>query len=156
MRTNRHLAALALHTLLAFTIGMFLHIRPAMAETGRGQNSRQLPSGFAFVVVAVGLLCFLFPANAADQAPIPVVLENENLRIEVDPGNGVISRVSDKQGQIHVAPVVGLADNFRLVLRGADKKDRVILGRGQKLSEVSKTGDIVLLGALLLACLLCL
>jgi len=98
---------------------------------------------FVFVVVAVGLLCFLFPANAADQAPIPVVLENENLRIEVDPGNGVISRVSDKQGQIHVAPVAGLADNFRLVLRGADKKDRVILGRGQKLSEVSKTGDVL-------------
>ena len=33
MRTNRHFAELAPHALLAFTIGMFLPIRPAIAET---------------------------------------------------------------------------------------------------------------------------
>ena len=71
----------------------------------------------------------------------PVVLENEQLRIEVDPGNGAIARIVDKQGQIHLAPVGGLADNFRLVLRGADKKNKVILGRSQKLTTLSKAGS---------------
>jgi hypothetical protein len=68
----------------------------------------------------------------------PVALENEYLRIEVDPGNGAIGRISDKPGRIQLAPAGGLADNFRLVLRPADKKNKLILGRSQKLSRVSK------------------
>ena len=97
----------------------------ASASTRRGRIGRQYPRGLAFVAVAAGLLCFRFPANAADQAPTPVVLDNEHVRIEVDPGNGAITRICDKQGQIQLLPADGLADNFRLVLRGADKADRL-------------------------------
>jgi hypothetical protein len=70
----------------------------------------------------------------------PAVLENKHLRIEVDSGDGTILRISDKRGGIQLAPAGGLADNFRLVLRGTDKKNKVILGRVQKLSSASKAG----------------
>jgi len=89
--------------------------------------------------VAGGLLLCFCPAGAVGQGP--VVLENEHLRLEVDPGNGAIARIVDKPGQIHLAPVGGLADNFRLVLRGADKKNKLILGRSQRLAALSRTGS---------------
>jgi hypothetical protein len=60
--------------------------------------------------------------------------------LEADPGSGVITRIVDKPGQIQLAAVGGLADNFRLTLRGTDKKSKVILGRRQKLSAWSKSG----------------
>ena len=58
--------------------------------------------------------------------------------------NGTIARIVDKQGQINLAPAGGLADNFRLTLREADKRvtdknDKVILGRNQKATSVTKT-----------------
>jgi len=89
--------------------------------------------------IAGGLLLCLCPARAAGENP--VVLENEQLRLEVDPGNGAIARIVDKRGQIQLAPVGGLADNFRLVLRGTDKKNMVILGRSQKLTALSRAGS---------------
>ncbi len=104
-------------------------------------TDRRRLNALAFMAIAVGLPIFCRAASAADQGPDPIVLDNEHLRIEVDPGNGAIARISDKQGRIQLAPAGGLADNFRLVLRGGDKKERVILGRNQKLSGVKKTDD---------------
>ena len=94
-------------------------------------------------VMAAGLPLFSYPANAADQAPDSAVLDNEHLRIEIDPGNGAITRILDKQGQIQLVPVDGLAENFRLVLRGPGATHRTILGRNQKLSSVSKAGGVL-------------
>jgi hypothetical protein len=79
--------------------------------------------------------------GAGNARPITAILENGQLRLEVDAGNGAIARIVDKQGQIHLAAAGGLADNFRLVLRGADKKNKVILGRSQKLTALSKAGS---------------
>jgi len=100
--------------------------------------TRALPSTSLLAAIAGGLLLCFCPAGAVGQGP--VVLENEQLRLEVDPGNGAIARIVDKQGQIHLAPVGGLADNFRLILRGADKENKVILGRCQKLTALTKIG----------------
>ncbi len=101
--------------------------------------TRALPSASRLAAIAGGLLLCSCPAGALGQGPL--VLDNEHLRLEVDPGNGAIARIVDKQGQIHLTPVGGLADNFRLTLRDADKKNRVILGRSQKLTALSKSGS---------------
>jgi hypothetical protein len=101
--------------------------------------SRALPSTSLLAAIAGGLLLWFCPAGALGQSP--AVLDNEHLRLEVDPGTGAIARIVDKQGQVHLAAVAGLADNFRLTLRGADKKNKVILGRSQKLSALSKSGS---------------
>lgn len=87
--------------------------------------------------VAAGLLFCPCPAIAAEQGPL--VLENGQLRLEADPGNGAITRIADKQGQIQLRAVSGLADNFRLIVRGADNREKTILGRSQKLSDLSRT-----------------
>ena len=97
---------------------------------------RALPSPSLLAAIAGGLLLCFFPAVAVGQGP--VVLDTGQLRLEIDPGNGAIARIVDKQGQICLAPVGGLADSFRLILRAADKKNKVILGRSQKLTALSK------------------
>jgi len=99
------------------------------------KRMRRAP-GLMVFTIAAGLLFGPWPAGAAGQGT--AALENEQLRIEVDPGNGAIARIVDKKGQAQLAPAGGLADVFRLILRGADKKNRVILGRSQKLSKVAK------------------
>ena len=104
---------------------------------------RTVDSIVSTAVMAAGLLLFSYSANAADQAPGSVVLDNEHLRIEIDPGNGAITRILDKQGQIQLVPVDGLAENFRLVLRGPGATHRTILGRNQKLSSVSKVDGVL-------------
>jgi hypothetical protein len=101
--------------------------------------TRALLNASGLAAIAGGLLLCSCPAGALGQGPL--VLDNEHLRLEVDPGSGAIARIVDKPGQIHLAPVGGLADNFRLTLRGADKKNKVILGRSQKLSAASKSGS---------------
>ena len=95
-------------------------------------------------VFAVSLTFPVLPSVAADRNP--VVLENEQLRLEVASDNGALARLVDKRGPINLAPVGGLADNFRLILRDAgkrfaDKGDKVILGRNQKVASIEKTGN---------------
>ena len=80
-------------------------------------------------------------SGAAAQTPNRYVLENEKLRVEIDASNGTITRLSDKQGQIDLVPADGLADNFHLLLCDAEKRQKMILGRKQKLSPVSKPSD---------------
>jgi hypothetical protein len=102
--------------------------------------NRVLRRASLFAAIAAGLLLFPLLARAAGDGQGTAVLENEHLRIEVDRGSGAIARILDRAGQIHLGPPPGLADVFRLVLRGADKKDRLILGRSQKLTKVTKAG----------------
>jgi hypothetical protein len=94
-----------------------------------------VPRATRSAAIAVALLLCLFPAGAAVAGPI--VLENEKVRLEVDSDHGTITRIVDKQGQIRLDPIGGLADNFRLTLCAADKKNKTILGRKQKLASKS-------------------
>ena len=112
----------------------------ALAYAGQGRTGLKCQSIGQLTAMAAGLLLCSYAANAAEQGPDPVVLDNEHLRIEIDPGNGAITRILDKQGQIQLVPADGMAENFRLVLRGLDAKQWTILGRSQKLSSVSKVG----------------
>ena len=101
--------------------------------------TRALSFGPLLTAITGGLLLCPCRAIAVDQGP--TVLENAQLRLEVDPGNGAIARIVDKQGQIHLVPVTGMADNFRLTLRGAGRSDKVILGRRQRLAALSRTDN---------------
>ena len=101
-----------------------------------------LSRSYSLAAFAFLLPCCFLPSEA--EGKDPVVLENEQLRLEVDSANGAIARIVDKQGQVNLAPAGGLADNFRLTLREADKRvtdknDKVILGRNQKATSVTKT-----------------
>jgi hypothetical protein len=69
----------------------------------------------------------------------PVVLENSQVLLEIDPAFGVISHILDKSSGIALAPVPALAENFRLVLLMPDKTTATIMGKHQKLSGVSRT-----------------
>jgi hypothetical protein len=69
------------------------------------------------------------------------ILENAQLRIEVNPANGAISRILDKPGRIDLRPIAELADVFRLVVRNADKKNHLIVGRSQRLVRSARNGD---------------
>ncbi|MHB8956373.1 MAG: DUF6259 domain-containing protein [Pirellulaceae bacterium] len=103
--------------------------------------TRTMPTAKAFSPTALvgGLLLWFLPAVAWGQGP--AALNNGQLRIEIDRSNGAITRIVDKEGQLHLTPVEGLADNFRLLLRSADKKKKVILGRSQKLSALSANNN---------------
>ena len=85
---------------------------------------------FAFAA-AVAIL----PSRCARGWPGFLVLENEWLAPRVAPQSGAIAPHLRQAGADSISRAGrGLADNFRLVLRGADKTDKVILGRDQKLS----------------------
>ena len=123
-------------------------LSPMVTKMAYSINS-DVPRTSLFAAITVWLLVCFFPAGAAAQGPI--VLENEQLRLEVDSDHGTITRIVDKQGHIRIAPASGLADNFRLTLRAADKKNKIILGRSQKLtskSEVDNGIDLVWSGPL--------
>ena len=93
------------------------------------------------LAAVAGLLTASVPGRAAGEGPGRVVLENRQLCIEIDPANGAIARIFDKEGRIDLVPAADLADNFHLLLRDADKKETTILGRKQRLSKVSRQGD---------------
>ena len=110
-----------------------------MVKTNRWAIPRSAAAArvvFRLAGLVIGTLLFPSVAGAADQSP--AVLDNEHLCIEVETSHGTIARVRDKQGRIELTPAEDLADNFRLVLRTADKKNKVILGRNQKLSSFSR------------------
>jgi hypothetical protein len=88
-----------------------------------------------------GLLLLSGPARATADEAGRATLENQHIRIEIDPANGVIARVLDKDGQIDLVPAADLADNFHLLLRGANKEEKTILGRKQPLSKVAQQAD---------------
>jgi hypothetical protein len=94
-----------------------------------GWSDVRMPMLLLFVAV--------FVAGGPASAGQPLVVDNAHLRLEIEPEHGVIARISDKQGRTDMAAAGGLADNFRLVLRTADKKSRTILGRNQPLSNAS-------------------
>src|SRR6476659_1097287 len=91
-----------------------------------------------FLVTSRNLLCtlkafacattLLFHLGAVtDAVQAHHILENARLRIEVEPNDGAISCIRDKQGKIDLVAIDGLADVFRLVVRDAKNKNHVIL-----------------------------
>jgi hypothetical protein len=103
----------------------------------QGQTLRLDRNTLSPVVFAL-LFLFTFSDPAPCRSEGPVVLDNEHLRIEVNLTHGTIAHIADKPGKIQLVSAAGLADNFRLFLRGADNKTKVILGRHQKLSQVTQ------------------
>lgn len=114
-------------------------IKVHQGESRLSETSCTVPSALRLFVFAVVLLLIARQASTAttDQS----LLENGQLRIEVNPTNGAISRILDRQGRADLTPLAALADIFRLVIRDSDKKDHLILGRRQKLSRSAKNGD---------------
>jgi hypothetical protein len=87
------------------------------------------------------LILSLTAASAADQrasAKKPVLLENDQVSVEIDPDFGRFSRFFDKQSGIELKSPPELAGNFRLEIGTPDKKTRTILGRDQNLTEVTR------------------
>src|SRR5690242_6643925 len=97
---------------------------------------------------ALGLLILLvssvFGLRAVD-AGAPLVLENDQVLVEFDPGSGVIMRVRDKGSAMELATDASLRENFRLILPLPDKKTTAILGKDQKLSGYSRNADGLML-----------
>jgi hypothetical protein len=75
----------------------------------------------------------------------PITLENGQMLLAIDSAFGTISHILDKASGIDLAPAQGLAENFRLVLLMPDKKTVAIMGKDQKLSNVSRAADSLVL-----------
>lgn len=75
----------------------------------------------------------------------PITLENDRVRIEVEPTHGTILRIADKPSGIDLAPAPSIAENFRLMVRMPDKKINTILGKDQLLSSSRIAGDTLIL-----------
>lgn len=89
-----------------------------------------------FAIFAAGLA-----GSVSHAAEPPVVLENGDVLLEIGPEFGTICRILDRSSGIDLAPVSGLAENFRLVLLASNKKTATIMGKDQKLSDVTRTAD---------------
>jgi hypothetical protein len=87
----------------------------------------------------LALLAVSLAVATAHAAEAPLVLENDQVRLEVDPACGTLERVLDKASGIALAAAPVLAENFRLTLLLPDKKTLTILGKDQKLSGVNRT-----------------
>ncbi|MCC6123331.1 MAG: hypothetical protein IT426_00040 [Pirellulales bacterium] len=93
-----------------------------------------------FILLAVGLTGAV--QNPGDQ---PILLENDQVLLQIDPAFGTIARILDKSSGIDLAPAKGLAENYRLVLLMPDKKTTTIIGKDQQLAEVVRTADGLIL-----------
>ena len=93
------------------------------------------------LLVIPAVLCFACNAVcwAADAASL--LLENEQLRLEIEPVHGTISRMVDKPTGIELAAQPGLAGNYTLRIVLPDKQEAVITGKDQKLSRVEEEGS---------------
>ena len=95
------------------------------------------------------LLVASLSSSISHAGDAPIVLENKQVLLEVDPAFGTISRILDKSSGIDLAPAPTLAENFGLMLLMPDKKTASIMGKDQKLSGVSRVSDgLVLTSAL--------
>ena len=94
----------------------------------------------AAVIVALGL------ASSLCHAVEPfIALENDRVSLEIDQPCGTIARIVDKSSGIALAPAAGLAENFRLLLLMPGKKRATILGKDQKLTNVRRTSNSLVL-----------
>lgn len=78
------------------------------------------------------------PRAASAQPPgaaAPLRLENEHCLVEVEPVHGSIIRFQDRQGGVDLAPPLGLAESFRLLLDLGGGERRWVLGKAQTLSR---------------------
>jgi hypothetical protein len=92
------------------------------------------------------LACFalleaILAGSSARAADAPIVLENDRVSLEMDPGFGTITRILDKASHIELVPAPSLAENFRLRLIMPNRKEVTILGKDQKLSSVRHPSD---------------
>ena len=99
------------------------------------------------------LLLALWIASSATAAPppplnaaaSPILLENEQVAVEIEPVFGRFSRILDKQSRMELASLPDQAGNFRLDLGLPEKKTVTILGRDQKLTGATRgLGSITL------------
>src|SRR5262249_6573158 len=70
---------------------------------------------------------------------LPLVLENDAIRVTFDPVSGTVTRIRDRVSGIELVPLPGLAENFRLVVLRPDRSTVPILGKDQRLSGVVPT-----------------
>jgi hypothetical protein len=68
-------------------------------------------------------------------------LENEAVRVDIDPVHGTFLRFEDKAGGLSLVPPPELAENFRLLLPTPADPKNVVLGRKQKLSGLTRDGN---------------
>jgi Domain of unknown function (DUF6259) len=90
----------------------------------------------AWLVSLLGVMPSAWASRPEDDR---FVLENAVCHVEFDRHSGSIVGIQGK-GSGQLAATRGLADSFRLVLRGADSRQRTIRGRDQKLT-VSVVGE---------------
>lgn len=94
-------------------------------------------------------LCLLFfvlselsmSGSFAQAADAPIVCENDQVSLSIEPVFGTITRILDKSSRIDLTSAPVLAENFRLIVLKPDKKKITIIGKHQKLSSVKRTSD---------------
>ena len=93
----------------------------------------------SLTLIVAGLLLAGHAAVAADHGRL--ALDNQHLRIEVDPANGAIARILDKQGQIDLGPPADLRITSASFCAARTRKTRQSWPGAQKTSKVLKTLD---------------
>jgi len=87
----------------------------------------------------VVLLTLALAAPWCRAAP-PVALRDGTVGLDVDSNTGAIMAITDLPSGTVLAPPAGLAENYRLVLRGPDMSTSTILGKDQHVSSC-RVGD---------------
>src|SRR5690348_7634674 len=112
-------------------------VRPAESRSARFLLTSRRPL-CTLKVLACATTLLIHVGAMTDAVQARHILENARLRIEVEPNSGAISCIRDKQGKIDLVAVDSLADVFRLVVRDAENKNHVVLGRAQRLSSATQ------------------
>ena len=91
-------------------------------------------------------MVILFTANQAfPDSDRGIIFQNNRISLEIEPEHGTISRIVDKASGIELSSQSELAENFRLLVVMPDKKNTVIMGKNQKLSDTRADGSILTL-----------
>lgn len=90
------------------------------------------------ILVLFGML-LIFDASGAE--PGVQKLENDAVLLEVDPAHGTFRRLLDKAGGLDLAAPPEIAENFRLLIPVPGHPANLLLGRKQKLSDMSISGQ---------------
>ncbi len=88
----------------------------------------------------LGILPLMALISAGWAAPEPAVLQNSAVRMQVLPEHGTISQIDDIAGRTSLKCPPEQADNFVITLQNPDKSFTPILGKNQKVTELTNSG----------------